>query len=221
MTSLPVTGRPDEVTTRAVVVMDFETTGLYPGQDRAIEVAAVLLVDHRPVESFSELMFPGFALPPFITELTGITNEMLRGRPAPEKVMPRLHGFVRGLPVIAHNASFDAGFLNAELRRAGLPAHADFLCTMRLARRLVPGLPSYRLHCLVDALQVRTPTCFHRAEADVAHTIAVWQRLHDRFVEATGITSPPLSVMRTLMGKPRRQVPKFLAQLGQPETASS
>ena len=144
-----------QVDTRELVVLDFETTGLLPARDRTIAVALTLLVDHRPVDTFCRLMHPGFALPSFITSLTGITDQMLRGQPRPEDVMPALHRFVRGLPIVAHNASFDRAFLHAELARAGLQPESEFLCTMRLARRLAPGLLSYRLDTLVDALQVR------------------------------------------------------------------
>ena len=101
----------NEPTTRELVVLDFETTGLVPGRDRTIEVAATLLVDRQPVDTFCRLMHPGFALPAFITSLTGITDQMLHGQPRPEEVMPALHKFVRGLPIVAYNASFDRAFL--------------------------------------------------------------------------------------------------------------
>jgi DNA polymerase-3 subunit epsilon len=183
--------------------------------DRTIEVAATLLVDGQPVETFHQLMHPGMRLPSFITSLTGITEAMLRGQPRPEQVMPRLHQFVRGLPIVAHNAAFDRGFLQAELARAGLRLESEVLCTMRLARRLVPGLPSYRLDALVDALEVRKPDArqFHRSVADVNHTIAIWQSLHERFTEHTGLTTPPVSLLGALMRKPKTQVPKYLAGL--------
>ena len=202
-------------TTRELVVLDFETTGLTPAYDRTIEVAATLLVNHRPVETFHQLMHPGMGLPPFITSLTGITDAMLRGQPRPEQVMPQLQQFVRGLPIVAHNAAFDRGFLHAELARAGLSAESEFLCTMRLARRLAPGLPSYRLDALVDALQVRPPSArhFHRSLADVNHTVAIWQNLHARFTEHTGLATPPVGVWSILMRKPKKQVPKYLASL--------
>jgi DNA polymerase-3 subunit epsilon len=202
-------------TTHELVVLDFETTGLSPAFDRIIEVAATLLVDHQPVETFHQLMHPGTKLPPFITSLTGITDAMLHGQPRPEQVMPRLQQFVRGLPIVAHNAAFDRGFLHAELMRAGLRAESEFLCTMRLARRLAPGLQSYRLDALVDALEVRTPDArrFHRSLADVNHTIAIWQSLHTRFTEQTGVSTPPVSVLGTLMRKPKKQIPMYLATL--------
>jgi DNA polymerase-3 subunit epsilon len=210
-----MTSSPGLATTRELVVLDFETTGLTPAFDRTIEVAATLLVNHRPVETFHQLMHPGARLPSFITALTGITDDMLRGQPRPEQVMPRLHQFVRGLPIVAHNAAFDRGFLCAELARAGLRLDSEFLCTMRLARRLVPGLPTYRLDALVDSLEVRAPDArqFHRAVADVNHTVAIWRNLHGRFSEQTGVHEPPITMLDTLMRKPTKQVPKYLATL--------
>ena len=202
-------------TTREIVVLDFETTGLVPAFDRTIEVAATLLVDHRPVERFHQLMHPGMRLPSFITSLTGITDAMLRGQPHPEEVMPRLQAFIRGLPIVAHNAAFDRGFLRAELARAGLQPENEFLCTMRLARRLLPGLQSYRLEALVDVLQVRAKDArqFHRAEADVNHTIAIWQAVHERIAMHAGTEAPPVSVIAALMSRPKKKVPSFLAAL--------
>jgi DNA polymerase III subunit epsilon len=210
-----MTSSPGLATTRELIVLDFETTGLTPSFDRTIEVAATLLVNQRPVDTFHQLMHPGMRLPSFITSLTGITDEMLRGQPRPEQVMPRLSQFVRGLPVVAHNAAFDRGFLRAEMDRAGLPLDSEFLCTMRLARRLAPGLPTYRLDALVDLLQVRAPNArqFHRAVADVNHTVEIWRNLHARFTEQTGLHEPPISLLGTLMRKPKKQVPQYLATL--------
>ena len=86
---------------------------------------------------------------------------------------------------------------------------------MRLARRLVPGLPSYRLDALVDSLDVRAPDArqFHRSVADVNHTVAIWQSLHARFTEQTGLYEPPVSTLSALMRKPKKQVPKYIATL--------
>jgi DNA polymerase III subunit epsilon len=203
------------VTPHEFIVLDFETTGLRPDFDRTIEVAATLLVEHRPVEVFTQLMYPGTRLYPFITALTGITDEMLRGKPRPEEVMPRLRAFVGDRPIVAHNASFDRGFLKAEMARAGLGLDNEFLCTMRLARRLEPGLRSYRLDALVQALELRAPDAphFHRSVADVNHTVALWQRLHATFHRHTGVASPPAQVLSKLMRTPVKQTPRYLASL--------
>jgi DNA polymerase III subunit epsilon len=202
-------------TIHELAILDFETTGLLPAYDRTIEVAATLLVDHRPVETFTELMYPGRRLPSFITSLTGITDRMLRGKPRPEEVMPRLLAFLGKRPIVAHNASFDRGFLLAEVARAGLGMDNEFLCTMRLARRLEPGLESYRLASLVQALELEAQGAreFHRSAADVNHAVALWQRLHATFVRHTGLVSPPVSALSKLMRTPVKQTERYLAKL--------
>jgi len=76
------------------VVIDFETTGLTPESDRIIEVAALKVEDHRVVDSYTTLMNPGCLIPGFITDLTGISNAMVKDKPRPEQVMPQLHRFI-------------------------------------------------------------------------------------------------------------------------------
>ena len=94
---------------------------------------------------------PGVCLAALYSASTGITDQMLRGQPRPEEVMPALHKFVRGLPIVAHNASFDRAFLQAELARAGLRAESEFLCTMRLARPPAFRAGSWAAQAPVDA----------------------------------------------------------------------
>ena len=198
-----------------IIILDFETTGLNPTWDRTIEVAAVLLVNNRPADRFCKLMHPGSRVPSFITDLTGITNDMVRGQPRPEEVMPRLRTFVGRRPIVAHNASFDSRFLRAEMERAGLTVENDFICTMRLARRLVPGLPSYRLEALIRELRpdISSQARFHRAEADIDHTVGVWQRLYGEVQNRTGLANPPMDVLKTLMRTPVKKAGGYLERL--------
>ena len=105
-------------------VIDFETTGLSPNFDRVIEVGVVLVRNHEVVETYSELMDPGFAIPSHITSLTGISTSMVRGKPKPEKIMPHVREIIGSYPCVAHNASFDRGFLAAEMGRAGISVPA-------------------------------------------------------------------------------------------------
>jgi len=158
-------------------------------------MAATLLVGHRSVKTFTQPMFPGRHVPSFITSLTGIADRMLRGKPRPYEVMPRLLAFAGSRPIVAHNAALDRGFLLAELARARFGMINEFLCTMRMARLLEPRLDSYRFTrwwtrsiCMRQA----TPR-FHRSVADVNHAVALWQRLHATFVRHTSMVSPPVS----------------------------
>ena len=104
------------------VIIDFETTGLSPRfGDRATEVAAVVIDETGIIDRFQSLMNGGRTIPPFIQQLTGITNAMIRQAPKAEVVMHQLIVFIAGRPLVAHNASFDHGFLGAELDRIGKP----------------------------------------------------------------------------------------------------
>ena len=107
-----------------IAVIDFETTGMSPAQGaRATEIAAVLVRDGRIVGRFASLMRSGAWVPPFIQQLTGISNRMLAGAPPAAEVMREVAAFTRGCGVVAHNASFDAAFWRHEQALAGeLPA---------------------------------------------------------------------------------------------------
>ena len=106
-----------------IAVIDFETTGMSPSQGaRATEVAIVLLEGGKVVDRFQSLMKTGAWIPPFITELTGITNAMVQAAPDAASVMRDAARFVGDAPMVAHNASFDSKFWQAELALADTPA---------------------------------------------------------------------------------------------------
>ncbi len=157
-----------------IVVLDFETTGLSPVADRIIEIGAVKLVNGVVTEEFSMLCDPGIPLPPKITDITGISDAMLRGKPSPAEGIKRLMEFIGAHAVSAHNAGFDVGFLRAEARRNGLKFFAPVIDTLSLARRLYPNLKSYRLGALCRRLKVPLKNA-HRAVHDAAATAKILQ----------------------------------------------
>ena len=115
----------------SVVVLDFETTGLSPDNgDRAIEVGAVLVQDNRITDRFQSLMNPGVRVSGFIAEYTGITNRMLSKAPPVQDVMRDLAKFILQHHLVAHNASFDSRFLDAEFQRINYPRKNEFACSM-------------------------------------------------------------------------------------------
>ncbi len=193
-------------------VVDFETTGLCAGADRIIEVAAIIVVDGVVVSTFSELMDPGAWIPPFITELTGISNAMVRGKPRPEKVMPRLRDFLGDCVCIAHNASFDRRFFAAEMELAGAGHSRAFLCTMLLARRLIHRVPNHRLGTLARHLQLANPSGLqaHRALADVLMTSALWEHLTGILRERLKGRTPDIDVIEAITKKPKAAVEGYL-----------
>lgn len=184
-----------------VIILDFETTGLSQ-YDRIIEVGAVLIKNHKIVDEFVELMNPGFAISSFITSLTGISNAMLKGKPNPESVMPNLLAFINDKPIVAHNAAFDKRFLMAELERAELSTSSPFLCTMRLAKKLIPEATSYKLSDIARHVGIRVNSeTAHRALTDVKVTAKLWQHLHTEMTNQMGIPAPSVEQMTTVMTK--------------------
>jgi DNA polymerase III epsilon subunit family exonuclease len=123
-------------------VVDVETTGGSPAYGHRItEIAVVVVTEGRIVEIFERLVNPDRSIPPFITQLTGIDEAMVAGAPRFEEIVPDLVSTLAGNIFVAHNAQFDWGFVSAELERAvGRTPTALRLCTVRLARALLPQL---------------------------------------------------------------------------------
>lgn len=196
-----------------IAVLDFETTGLRASPDRIIEVAVALLHDGVVVDTFSELMDPGFRIPSFITGLTGISDAMVRGKPRPEAVMPRLRAFLGDHPCVAHNASFDQRFFAAEMAAADQAHERPFVCSMLLARRLVPQAPSHKLGVLLAHLRLPPPEGMraHRALADVLMTCALWNHLNGLLRRRLAGDTPDLTLLHALSRTPKAQVEAFFS----------
>jgi len=159
-------------------VVDVETTGMRPASsDRVTEVAVVLVQGTRRELLFDSLVNPGRPIPPIVSAMTGITDAMVRAAPRFEEVADRVLDALAGRIFVAHNARFDWGFVAAELHRAcGLRLEGPRLCTVRLARRLVPAAES----CALDALSLHFAlenSARHRAAGDALVTAALLERL--------------------------------------------
>ena len=170
----------------AVAVIDFETTGMSPGYGaRATEIAAIIIRDGQIVDRYQSLMNAGVSVPWFITQLTGITTAMVRQAPPARQVMAEVADFVGEYSLVAHNASFDKKFWDAELAAIGHHRQQDFICSMLLARRILPQAPNHKLGTLVDFAQLPVTGRYHRAEADAemtAHlTLYMERELRRRF----------------------------------------
>lgn len=164
-----------------VVVLDFETTGLSPGQgDRTIEIGAVRIKDGHISERFSALMNPGFNVSSFIEQYTGISNAMLKQAPPCNEVMADFVDFIGDDNLVAHNASFDKRFLDAEIERLPAQYRGQFACSLLLSRRLFPDAPDHKLGTLVQYRSLPNDGVFHRALADAEVTAHLWLALLDR-----------------------------------------
>jgi len=196
----------------SVVVLDFETTGLSPNLgDRAIEIGAVKLVDGEIVDSFQQLMNPGFRVSSFIESYTGITNNMLRTAPSCDEVMAAFSEFIADENLIAHNASFDKRFLDAELERINCSYSGEFACSLLVARRLIPDAPSHKLGELVRYKNIENNGVFHRALADAQMTAHLWLRMVED-LEQAGIVKPSFEFMQTVSKTAKGKMNLLLAR---------
>lgn len=152
------------------VVLDLETTGLDPKYDSIIEVAAIQIHDGEIVQTFQSLINPGFEIGDFITDLTGITNEMLLTAPNLEQVFPEFLSFVGDSTVIGHSVNFDVNFIYDNcMYLFDKPFRNDFIDTMRLSRRLFKEERHHRLIDLVSRFKIAKEV-EHRALSDVLMT---------------------------------------------------
>lgn len=205
-----------------VVVLDFETTGLSPGVDRITEVAALRVVGTDIVDRYITLVNAGVRIPSHITSLTGISNEMIASAPRAEDVVRALVDFIDADLVVAHNASFDGGFLAAECGKARIGSRSfETLCTMRLARRLVPGYSSYSLSSVATRLGITRSGDAHRAESDARVTVDVLVALTRKVVEGYGVSTVDPNLLRRVTHWSTREVSSKLKRtLASPQTGS-
>ena len=159
------------------LVVDVETTGLSADGDRITEIAFVNVNNGRITDEFSSLINPHQFIPRFITELTGITNEMVADKPDFNESLPRIKDFIdniNGFKVLCgHNVGFDQRFINTSLERAGCnKLNLQTLCTARLARRLKLGLQSKSLYSLSKHFKIHVSRR-HRALDDAKATAII------------------------------------------------
>ena len=196
-----------------IAVIDFETTGISPGQGaRATEVAIVLLQHGKVVDRFQSLMKTGAWIPPFITQLTGITNAMVAAAPDAASVMHDAARFVGDAPMVAHNAAFDRKFWQAELLEAGLPAAQPFACTVLLSRRLYPQAPSHKLGTLVDYHRLPRTGQAHRALADAEMAAALLARMQHDLRTHWRVTEPSYALLQAVQRCAKPAVAALLAR---------
>ena len=196
-----------------VIVLDFETTGLSPDYgDRAIEIGAVKLVDGQLVDRFQQLMNPGKRINSFIENYTGITNNMLKKSPPCEEVMSAFSDFIDGFNLVAHNASFDSRFLEAELKRIKGKQPEAFACSMLIARRVYPESPNHKLGTLVRYKSLPNDGTFHRALADAEMTTHLWLNMINDIKTNHSFIDIPFNVMQKLARTPKQAVTGFLAR---------
>lgn len=194
-----------------VAVIDFETTGLSPDHgDRATEIAAVIVQDGKVVDRYQSLMNAGVRIPPFIEVLTGISDAMIRKAPSAAEVMREVADFVGDTPLVAHNASFDRKFWDAELKRIRRSRRQEFACSMLVARRVLPQAPSHKLGVLVEFSKLPVTGRYHRALADAEMAASLLVHMEDELRRRYNIRDVSHELLREIQRVQKHQLDSCL-----------
>jgi len=202
---------PSKSSASSLVILDFETTGLSPNMgDRAIEIGAVRIENGEVTESFSQLMDPGFRISGFIEDYTGISNQMLKGMPSCAEVMNEFTDFIGDSNLVAHNASFDKRFLDAELQQVSRSYSGEFSCSMLLARRIYQAAPTHKLGDLIRYKNIPADGGFHRALFDSQMTAKLWLAMLEDIKQDYDLVDIPFSLVKKLVRTPKKAVHELL-----------
>ena len=163
-----VHGTQDMAFDEEFVAFDLETTGLSSRTDRIIEIGAVIMKNGQEVDRFQTFVDPERPLDKKIVELTGITDEMLKGAPKIEEVLPKFLEFIGGRVLVAHNSDFDTGFIRSECARLGYEYNYTAADTLVLSQNLLSHLNKFKLNIVSNALSL--PDFTHHRAADDAVT---------------------------------------------------
>ncbi|WP_230407004.1 exonuclease domain-containing protein [Pontibacter cellulosilyticus] len=157
-------------------IIDIETTGGQPSQDKITEIAIFIHDGHQVVDKYNTLINPQRPIPYFISQLTGITDEMVKDAPKFYEVAKEIVEFTNGKVFVAHNVRFDYSFIKKEFADLGYTFQRKTLCTVRLSRSLIPGLPSYSLGKLCKSIDIPLKQR-HRAIGDAEATAKLFDKL--------------------------------------------
>ena len=163
-------------------VVDIETTGNFTGRHKITEIAIYIFDGKEIVDEYQTLINPETGIPPYISSMTGITNKMVENAPKFYEVAKDILLKLEGHIFVAHNVNFDYNFIRQEFKSLGGDFHSKKLCTVRLSRKILPGLPSYSLGNLARHLGISI-NGRHRAFGDAKATVKVLQHLLDNDTE--------------------------------------
>lgn len=168
------------------VVFDLETTGFSPVKDKIIEIGAVKVEQGKITDKFSTFVDPKVPIPFQITQLTSITDEMVMDAPDIETVLPEFLEFIKDAVLVAHNASFDVGFIEQNCRRQNIILDFTSVDTVAMARILLPTLSKFKLNIVANALHISLEN-HHRAVDDAKATADIFIKFIE-MLKARGIT---------------------------------
>lgn len=160
-------------------IVDIETTGGYASANGITEICIHVFDGNKIVDSFHSLINPKQPIPRYIQAMTGITDAMVEGAPVFDDLAEKIYQTLENRVFVAHNVNFDYSFVKAQLAQTGYNLNTRKLCTVRLSRKLMPGLPSYSLGKLCQSLDIHISDR-HRAFGDAEATVKVFKLLLDQ-----------------------------------------
>lgn len=167
-------------------VVDVETTGLGPANNNIIEIGLVKIKNFKVIDRYNSFINPGRSIPPFITQFTGISNDDVYNAPFFEDLVKPLQDFLEDSVLVGHNLQFDISFLRKEFNVCGVENYQPLqLCTLRLARRMLPNLKSRSLGNLANYLHLKNEDA-HRAYADAEVTAKILHHLVEQLKVSDG-----------------------------------
>ncbi len=187
---------------KGFIVLDIETTGINPMYHKITEIGAIKIEKETIVETFNHLINPMADIPKNITQLTGITNEMVKDKPTIEWVLPRFISFTEEYPILGHNIHFDYSFIKTHAVAQNLSFEKKALDTLKIARATLKELPSRSLGKLCDHYHISNSNA-HRAYNDAYVTYQVYHCLKEQFYEM----NPELFQFKRIQWKPKKQSP--------------
>lgn len=158
------------------IVIDLETTGFYRNKDQIIEIGALAVSNGVVTEKIDILIDPEMKIPPEITSLTGISDSMLYDKPKLQEVLPAFVDRINHHTILGHNIPFDVSFLKEACSKLGLELDCEYIDTLDVSRKTLPGLPSYSLEVVCKALEI-TNEHSHRALSDCLATHECYQKM--------------------------------------------
>jgi len=187
---------------RKYAVVDLETTGGVPKRDKITEVAIIIFDGTKIIDQFTSLINPERSIPPQITSITGISNEMVEDSPKFYEVAKRIIEILDGCIFVAHNVRFDYNFLKEEFKSLGFTFTKRNLCTVRLSRKAFPNLRSYSLGSLIKYFKIKV-NARHRAYDDAYATTILLEKIfavQDTQQEVQGLVDSSIKLTRLPAG---------------------
>lgn len=192
------------------IAFDLETTGTVANVDAIVEIGAVRFIDGQVDAVYSTLVDPLRPIPPGASNVNKIYDDMVKGKPTIDTLLDSFAEFCGDDLMVAHNASFDAGFLIADIKRHETQAPKGIIIdTLALSKKAFPGLMNYKLGTLVQHLKIPSAG-FHRAEEDATYCAHLFNHILKRMT--VNGQAPANASLIGLTGKPEMRFPQIVRQ---------